>query len=111
MKTKELLPSELFQRQVYITYWFEHAAPTYLVDALPIDNVLFETDFPHTACLYGNIQETIERGLGRLHRNMYDASSCGRTLLACIGSPTLPLLGCRAGPPNTPPNSPCDGDV
>jgi predicted TIM-barrel fold metal-dependent hydrolase len=61
--TEGLLPSELFARQVYVTYWFEHAAPTFLTEALPIDNVLFETDFPHTACLYGNIQETIDHGL------------------------------------------------
>jgi uncharacterized protein len=60
----EILPSELFARQVYVTYWFEKATPTYLLDALPVDNVLFETDFPHTACLYQNIQETIENGLG-----------------------------------------------
>jgi len=63
-RTEELLPSELFRRQVYCTYWFEQAAPKYLMDALPLDNVMFETDFPHTACLYGNIEETIERGLG-----------------------------------------------
>lgn len=60
----DLLPSELFARQMYVTYWFEEVAPKYLIDALPVDNVLFETDFPHTACLYGNIQEVIDRGLG-----------------------------------------------
>jgi predicted TIM-barrel fold metal-dependent hydrolase len=59
----ELLPSELFARQVFTTYWFEVNAPTYLVDALPIDNIMFETDFPHSSCLYGDIQETIERSL------------------------------------------------
>ncbi|HMD45802.1 MAG TPA: amidohydrolase family protein, partial [Acidimicrobiales bacterium] len=63
-RTDELLPSELFFRQVYVTYWFEEVAPRRLLDELPVDNVLFETDFPHTACLYGNITETIDRGLG-----------------------------------------------
>ena len=62
----ELLPSELFARQVYVTYWFEQIAPTHLLDVVPIDRVLFETDFPHTTCLYGNIEETIERGLGHV---------------------------------------------
>jgi predicted TIM-barrel fold metal-dependent hydrolase len=56
-------PSELFSRQVYVTYWFEQVTPRYLLDVVPVDNVLFETDFPHSACLYGNIQETIDRGL------------------------------------------------
>jgi len=64
MAEGELLPSELFARQVYTTYWFEQAGPTYFADALPIDNILFETDFPHGGCLYGDVHETIERGLG-----------------------------------------------
>lgn len=68
----ELLPSELFRRQVYITYWFEQIAPTHLLDVIPVDNVLFETDFPHTTCLYGNIAETIERGLGDLDAAIRD---------------------------------------
>jgi len=62
----DLLPSEVFRRQVYVTYWFEQIAPTHLLDVIPVDNVLFETDFPHTTCLYGNIPETIERGLGHV---------------------------------------------
>lgn len=62
----ELLPSELFARQVYVTYWFELIAPKHLLDVIPVDHVLFETDFPHTTCLYGNIAETIERGLGHV---------------------------------------------
>lgn len=62
----ELLPSELFRRQVYVTYWFEQTAPARLLEDIPADNILFETDFPHVTCLYGNIQETIEQGIGGL---------------------------------------------
>jgi len=62
--SSELLPSELFRRQVYATFWFERTAPTRLLDELPVDNLLFETDFPHVTCLYGNIAETIEANLG-----------------------------------------------
>lgn len=62
-RTDELLPSELFRRQVYCTYWFEQVAPRRLLDELAVDRILFETDFPHTACLYGNIAETIDAGL------------------------------------------------
>jgi hypothetical protein len=64
--SSDLLPSELFRRQVYATFWFEHVAPTRLLDELPIDNLLFETDFPHVTCLYGNIAETIEANLGHV---------------------------------------------
>ena len=62
----EALPSELFARQVYVTYWFEQTAPTRLLGDIPIENILFETDFPHVTCLYGNIQETIDHGLAHV---------------------------------------------
>jgi len=65
-RSDAMLPSELFARQVYVTYWFEQVAPKYLLDVIPVDNVLFETDFPHTTCLYGNIPETVARGLGHV---------------------------------------------
>ena len=59
----ELLPSEYFARQVYACYWFETVAPTKLLDEIPVDNILFETDFPHPTCLYGNVHEKIEASL------------------------------------------------
>jgi predicted TIM-barrel fold metal-dependent hydrolase len=39
-------------------------APKNFLELIPIDNIMFETDFPHTACLFGNIQQTISAGLG-----------------------------------------------
>jgi predicted TIM-barrel fold metal-dependent hydrolase len=48
---------------VYSTFWFEQVALTHSLDKIPVDNILFETDFPHVACLYENIRETIEAGL------------------------------------------------
>jgi predicted TIM-barrel fold metal-dependent hydrolase len=62
----DVLPSDLFRQSVYVTYWFESVAPKHFIDQIPVDNVLFETDFPHTTCLFGNIQETIEAGLGHV---------------------------------------------
>ena len=59
----EMMPSEYFRRQVYACYWFEKIAPRKLIDDIGADNILFETDFPHPTCLYGNVQETIESGL------------------------------------------------
>ena len=62
----EMLPSEYFHRQVYGCYWFERTAPKYLLDAIGVNNILFETDFPHSVCLYGReaIDGNIEAGLG-----------------------------------------------
>src|SRR4029077_4823870 len=59
----ELLPSEYFARQVYTTYWFETVAPTKLLGEIPVDRILFETDFPHPTCLFGNVHEKIEASL------------------------------------------------
>ncbi len=60
----KLRPSEYFERQVYACYFFEEYAPSHLLDRIPQDNVLFETDYPHPVCLYGNVREKIDAGLG-----------------------------------------------
>jgi predicted TIM-barrel fold metal-dependent hydrolase len=59
----DLLPSEYFRRQVYTCFWFEQYAPQHMLDAIPVDRILFETDFPHPTCLYGNLAERIDAGL------------------------------------------------
>ncbi len=65
-KPGDVLPSDLFRQSVYVTYWFESLAPKHFLDLMPVDNILFETDFPHTTCLFGNIQSTIDAGLGHV---------------------------------------------
>lgn len=57
------LPSEYFATNVYACYWFETAATTEMLDILPVDRILFETDFPHPTCLYGNVHERVEQSL------------------------------------------------
>jgi predicted TIM-barrel fold metal-dependent hydrolase len=59
----EMLPSEYFRRQVYGCYFFEELAPQHQIDQIGVDNILFETDYPHPACLFGNVREKIEAGL------------------------------------------------
>jgi hypothetical protein len=56
-------PSEYFRQQVYGCYFFEELAPQRLLDRIGVDNVLFETDYPHPVCLYGNVREKIDSGL------------------------------------------------
>lgn len=59
------LPSEYFKRNVYACYWFEQTAPRRLLDKVGIDNILFETDFPHPTSLYGEeVHRRISGGLG-----------------------------------------------
>jgi predicted TIM-barrel fold metal-dependent hydrolase len=58
------LPSEYFARNVYACYWFEQTAPRRLIDKIGVDNVLFETDFPHPTSLYGaEVHARIKGGL------------------------------------------------
>ncbi|MDA8048004.1 MAG: amidohydrolase family protein [Actinomycetota bacterium] len=55
------LPSEYFADQVYITFWFEKFAIRELVgQAIPVGNVMWETDFPHPTCLYGDIHVRLD---------------------------------------------------
>ncbi len=62
----DMLPSEYFKRQVYGCFWFEQTAPKKLLAEIGVDNVLFETDFPHPTCLYGDVRERVEASLGSL---------------------------------------------
>jgi predicted TIM-barrel fold metal-dependent hydrolase len=61
----ELRPFEYFRRQIYASYWFEKD-PTYAIEKLGEDNLMFETDFPHPTCLYPGIREHIEASLANV---------------------------------------------
>lgn len=45
----DLLPSEVFRRQIYGCFWFERASALDAITQYP-DNILFETDYPHPTC-------------------------------------------------------------
>jgi uncharacterized protein len=46
-----MTPSEIFHRNIYVSYWFEEFGPKYAMDMVGVDNVMFETDFPHGTAL------------------------------------------------------------
>jgi predicted TIM-barrel fold metal-dependent hydrolase len=50
---------ELFRQSVYSCFWFEHSAPQHLIEDVGVDNVMFESDFPHPTCLYPNPVERV----------------------------------------------------
>jgi predicted TIM-barrel fold metal-dependent hydrolase len=62
----DLLPSEYFARQVYACHWFETVPLRRLLEDLPVDNLLFETDFPHPTCLYDDVAGRVEEAFGGL---------------------------------------------
>ena len=53
-------PSDYFYRQMFVCYFYERMAPRRLADLLGINNVMFETDYPHPICLHESVQETID---------------------------------------------------
>jgi predicted TIM-barrel fold metal-dependent hydrolase len=60
----ELPPSAYFARNVYGCYWFEQTAPQHLIEKVGVDNILFETDFPHPTSLFGEeVHKRIAGGL------------------------------------------------
>ena len=59
----EMKPSDYFRRQVFGCWFFEERTVAGVIDAVGPSRLLFETDYPHPICLYGNVQEKIEAGL------------------------------------------------
>jgi predicted TIM-barrel fold metal-dependent hydrolase len=90
-----LKPSEYFRRQVYGCYIFEEHAPRELMASIGEDNILFETDYPHPVCLYGNVREKIDRALG-------DAPPSARRKLLWENAAKL----YKIAPPDVPPPVP-----
>ena len=66
LKHLPLKPSEYFRRQVFACFWFETTAPQKLIEDVGVDNVLFETDFPHPTCLYPNNREHLSHVLAEI---------------------------------------------
>ncbi len=60
----EMKPSEYFRRNFYACFWFEKSDICQMIRRLGVDNVLFETDFPHPTCLYP--VDDLEERLGDL---------------------------------------------
>ena len=59
----DMKPSEYFRRQVYATWFFERDTVPHVIDKIGADRILFETDYPHPVCLYGNVREHIDTAL------------------------------------------------
>jgi predicted TIM-barrel fold metal-dependent hydrolase len=61
-----LTPEEYFARNIYGCFWFErrHIADT--IRLVGVDNVMFETDFPHPTCLYPDPLKHAAPGLAAL---------------------------------------------
>ena len=52
-------PREYFRDHIYSCFWFEDYGPRAVIETIGVNNVLFETDFPHPTCLYPRAAEHI----------------------------------------------------
>jgi predicted TIM-barrel fold metal-dependent hydrolase len=59
-------PFEYFRRQIYASFWFEGRDTAAAIRRVGVDNVMFETDFPHPVCLYPRPLEQARKGLEEL---------------------------------------------
>jgi len=64
---KGQLPSEIFRRNIYVSFWFEQFGPAHAIDVIGQDNVMFETDFPHGTALTPRVTEQVSRTLAALN--------------------------------------------
>ena len=55
-------PSEIVRRQMYVNFWFE-AEGIKLSHDIGIDNIMWESDFPHVASYYPHSWQEVERVL------------------------------------------------
>jgi predicted TIM-barrel fold metal-dependent hydrolase len=56
-------PSEMFHRQCYVNFWFEELGPKQLRNLIGIDNIMWESDFPHGTGTYPNSRKYIEQSM------------------------------------------------
>jgi predicted TIM-barrel fold metal-dependent hydrolase len=54
---------DMFRRALYACFWFERSAPEHLLEDIGVDNVLWETDFPHSTALHPNPVERAAENL------------------------------------------------
>jgi len=59
-------PVEYFRRQIYASFWFEGRDASSSIRRVGVDNVMFETDFPHPICLYPRPLEQVSECLADL---------------------------------------------
>jgi uncharacterized protein len=56
-------PSDYFRRQIFSCFWFESEHLVPMIEAVGVDNCMYETDFPHPTCLYPDSLAHVERAL------------------------------------------------
>jgi predicted TIM-barrel fold metal-dependent hydrolase len=61
----EMTPREVFKRQIYACSWFERRDIVDTARSIGVDNLMYETDFPHPTCLYPDSQDYMVEAMER----------------------------------------------
>lgn len=64
----DITPWEIFERQIYACSWFERRDYARDIRRVGVNNVLFETDYPHPTCLYPGPLQYMEEALDEMSR-------------------------------------------
>ena len=56
-------PSDYFHRQCYVNFWYEVTGPA-MRDIIGIDNIMWESDYPHPTGTWPDSRKYIERSMG-----------------------------------------------
>lgn len=59
----DIPPSEIFRRQIFACTFFERKNFVDTLHQVGVDNIMFESDFPHPACLYPDAFEYLENAI------------------------------------------------
>ena len=88
-------PSEYLREQVWACTFFEKFATNRFLEDIGTDRVLFETDYPHPICLYGDeVREKIDAAFGDLEKEVRDAVLFGNAAeLYGVEAPDRPWKG------------------
>ena len=88
-------PSEYLREQVWACTFFEEFATNNYLDEIGTNRVLFETDYPHPICLYGDdVRKKIDAAFGDLSQEVCDqVLFTNAAELYGVGTPDRPWKG------------------
>jgi predicted TIM-barrel fold metal-dependent hydrolase len=72
-------PSDLFKRQLYVDFWYESAG-IQLRHKVGIDNIMWESDYPHSTSTYPESWEFVKRSLEGVPQEDCDKMLYGNAL-------------------------------
>jgi predicted TIM-barrel fold metal-dependent hydrolase len=92
-------PGDYMREQIWACTFFEEFASNNFLEEIGSDRVLFETDYPHPICLYGDqVRTKIDAAFGALSKEVRDRVLFGNAAeLYGVCAPDRPWQGDAAG--------------